>query len=396
MFRTVVLTLATLSLSAGTGTAADESSKKSGQSLRLVGAQEGKGGGSIEVVGLASADLDHLRKAELSTENWQELFAVYVLGDTGAIAKDQPAMLGSYRVEETCVRFTPRFALRAGLRYQAVFRPARLPGRKSGDDVSREFALPRAKPAELTTLRNIYPTRNQLPENQLKFYLHFSAPMSRGEAYANLRLLDDKGKAVESPFLELDEELWDPEGKRFTLLFDPGRIKRGLKPREDLGPALVEGKNYTLVIEQNWKDAAGYPLKQTVRKAFRVLAPRDASPNPKDWKIEAPTTGTTTALTVTFPEPLDHALLQRMLWVTDARGQQITGQVEVSEEETRWRFTPDAAWQAGAYDLVIDTTLEDLAGNSIARPFEVDTFRPIERDSKPTTVKRAFVVAAPR
>src|SRR5262249_45752461 len=156
---------------------------------------------------------------------WQELLSVYVLSAQGTIVKGQPAILGSYRVEENGIRFTPRFALRPGLRYQAIFRPARLPGRNSGDDVQREFTLPKPK-VEPTTLHHIYPTRNQLPENQLKFYLHFSAPMSRREAYANIRLLDDKGKAVESPFLELDEELWDPEGKRFTLYIDPGRIKR--------------------------------------------------------------------------------------------------------------------------------------------------------------------------
>ena len=38
------------------------------------------------------------------------------------------------------------------------------------------------------------------------------------------------GQAVADPFLELDEELWSTDGRRFTLLFDPGRIKRGLKP----------------------------------------------------------------------------------------------------------------------------------------------------------------------
>ena len=71
--------------------------------------------------------------------------------------------------------------------------------------------------------------------------------MSRGEAYRHIRLLDATGKPVAAPFLELDEELWSDDGKRFTLLFDPGRIKRGLKPREELGPVLEAGKSYELV-----------------------------------------------------------------------------------------------------------------------------------------------------
>jgi hypothetical protein len=390
MYRTPFALLTMAVLVSGTVSAADR--KDAGPSLRLAGTQEGKGGGWFEIVGVAATDLDRLRKADLTPERWQELFAVYVLGSQDTVAKDQPAILGTYRVEESTIRFTPRFPLRAGLRYQASFRPARLPGHDGDKEVQREFTLPKPKPTEATTVRHVYPSRDQLPENQLKFYLHFSAPMSRGEAYQNIRLLDEKDKVVEVPFLELDEELWDPEAKRFTLFFDPGRIKRGLKPREDLGPALLEGKRYTLVIEQKWSDADGNPLKETFRKRFRVLAPENASPNPKDWKIEAPPAGGTKPLSVTFPKPLDHALLQRLLWVTDAQGKRLPGSVEVSDEETRWRFTPERPWQAGAYELVIDTTLEDLAGNSVARPFEVDMFRPIERDTKPTTVKRSIQV----
>ena len=34
--------------------------------------------------------------------------------------------------------------------------------------------------------------------------------------------------------------------KRFTLFFDPGRIKRGLLSQQELGIALHEGKRYTL------------------------------------------------------------------------------------------------------------------------------------------------------
>ena len=81
--------------------------------------------------------------------------------------------------------------------------------------------------------------------------------MSTGDNYRHIHLLDAAGKAVESPFLEIDQELWDPECRRFTLFIDPGRIKRGLKPREDLGPVLEEGKaGFTLVIDRAWADAA--------------------------------------------------------------------------------------------------------------------------------------------
>src|SRR5262249_20228739 len=156
-----------------------------------------------------------------------------------------------------------RFPLEPGVRYRAVFGPADRPGERIETIVS----LPR-RPTVPTTVIHVYPSASRLPENQLKFYLHFSAPMSRGEAYQHIRLLDAKGKPIDLPFLELDQELWDAEGQRFTLFFDPGRIKRGLKPREEVGPALEEGKRYTLVIDRAWSDAEGNPLKETHRKTF--------------------------------------------------------------------------------------------------------------------------------
>ena len=61
---------------------------------------------------------------------------------------------------------------------------------------------------------------------------------------------------MDAPFLELDEELWSPDGDSLHLVFDPGRIKRGLKPREEVGPVLEAGKSYSLVIDREWVDAS--------------------------------------------------------------------------------------------------------------------------------------------
>src|SRR5262249_15521886 len=167
-------------------------------------------------------------------------------------------------------------------------------------------------------------------------YLHFSEPMSRGDVYKHISLLDASGKKVERPFLELDQELWSPDGKRFTLFFDPGRIKRGLKPREEVGPSLIEGKKYTLVIDRTWRDAADTPLRESFHKSFSVGAPDDTQPNPKKWKLETPSAGSLKPLTVRFEKPLDHALLQRLLWVTDAKGEKLAGTIRVSDRDTLW------------------------------------------------------------
>ncbi len=97
-------------------------------------------------------------------------------------------------------------------------------------------------------------------------------------------------------------------------------------------------------------------------------------------------------LVVTFPKPMDHALLEDMLGVVDAAGRKIAGDIAVTDGETRWRFTPKQPWTAGPYRLVADARLEDLAGNTIGRPFEVDETHPTTTQSKVETVETPFEV----
>jgi hypothetical protein len=238
----------------------------------------------------------------------------------------------------------------------------------------------------------IYPSRATLPENLLKFYIYFSAPMSRGEAYQRIHLLNEKGKEVESPFLELPQELWDDRQTRFTLLLDPGRIKRELLPRELVGPALENGKKYTLVIDRTWLDADNKPLKESHRKAFTVGPPDEKVPDIKSWKLTPPSAGSLDPLIVDFPEPLDHAMLHRVLQIMDSRTKPLEGTIAVSREETRWEFKPKAVWQAGAYHLDVDSDLEDLAGNSLKKPFEVDLFKKVDRKVMPEQLQIGFTL----
>jgi hypothetical protein len=332
---------------------------------------------AVEVTGLDTATLSQWR--DKPPTDWSETLAVFV-GDS------RTPIIGSYSVDKTALRFEPRFPFTPGLKYRCVFTPS------SGPKVESDFTVPKASPAISTTVEHVFPSCDTLPENQLKFYIHFTAAMTRGEAYSRIHLRDEKGKDVEHPFLELEEELWDPAGRRFTLFIHPGRIKRGLKPREELGPVLVEGKRYTLVVDAAWQDGDGNPLGQAFRKEFRVGPPDEAQPDPKTWKILAPPSGSKETLLVRLSKPLDHALLHRLLWIVDASGQRVGGRIQVGERETVWGFAPEQPWKAMKYRLVIDTALEDLAGNSIARPFEVDEFRAVQKEVKVQTVDLPFIV----
>jgi hypothetical protein len=236
----------------------------------------------------------------------------------------------------------------------------------------------------------IYPTESLLPENLLKFYVHFSAPMSRGQIYEHIHLREDSGGEVELPFLQIDEELWDPTMQRLTLIIDPGRIKRGVRPLEEIGPALQHGRRYTLEIDAAWHDAQGLPLKAPFRKPFRVGPADRLPPDPKEWKLTPPRTGRQNAVSLVFPDPMDEALAQRLIHVARQSGEPVNGTPRLDRKERRWTFTPAQPWQPGRYRLIIATTIEDLAGNNIGKPFEVDLFENVPRQSSTASIQLSF------
>jgi hypothetical protein len=342
----------------------------------------------VEVTGLSLSELQQLRRSNWKLFEWQRLLSVHA-GESSL-----PPMLGKYEVQSNVLRFVPRFPLEPGMTYQGVLRPDRLPG-KSGSgshSITTIFTSPPRNSTPTTVVSKIYPSAEVLPENLLKFYIHFSAPMSRGNIYDHIYLRDSSGKKIELPFLEIDEELWDKSMMRLTLFIDPGRIKRGVLPLEEIGPSLETGNSYTLVIGREWSDGAGNPLKEEFRKVFKVGPPDRIPPDPAHWKIQPPQPGTLQPLMVLFPEPMDHALSQRVIHVTAESGELIEGNVEVDDEERRWEFAPGKPWRQGAYSLVIQTTLEDLAGNNIGKPFEVDLFEGVQRKLITPTIKLAFDV----
>lgn len=328
----------------------------------------------VEVRGLNQTTLEQLRKAGWQPSQWQRLFSIYSGSQNAVTGGSLPPMAGAYSVEADGLRFTSQFPMESQARYRAVFEPEQLPEKIAGAaTVTGTFQPPQAESSSSTTVTQIYPSAEVLPENLLKFYVHFSAPMSRGNIYQHIRLLSSDNKEVELPFLEIDEELWDPAMMRLTLIIDPGRIKRGVRPLEDIGPALENGKSYALRISREWKDGAGNPLKEDFTKRFTAGPPDRETPTPKRWKYELPKSQTLMPLAVIFPEPMDHAVTQSSVLVMDSAGNQLKGKIALLDQERRWTFVPENLWQPGAYRLLVRATFEDLAGNNIGKTFDVDT-----------------------
>lgn len=331
--------------------------------------------------------LDESWFASHERASWKDRLAVY----PGSPAPDSglPPMLGKHAREGDQLVFTPLFPLQLGIRYQAFF------FKKDGaeDPLTAAYQVPEPDDAAPTVVTGIYPSAGILPENLLKFYVHFSAPMSRGHIYEHIRLTDSEGSPIELPFLEIDEELWNPEMTRVTLFIDPGRIKRGVKPLEDIGPALEEGKAYTLNIDAAWRDALHRPLKEAFRKPFQVGRPDRQPPEPRNWEIRAPAEGGREPLEIVFTDPMDHALALRMIHVI--RGEKaLEGEAALIDEERRWRFVPSEFWESGTHELLVQTAIEDLAGNNIGKPFEVDLEGPVERQLEERSVRLPFTVGS--
>lgn len=238
-----------------------------------------------------------------------------------------------------------------------------------------------AASAQVTVIPDL--SANLVPANLLRFYLHFDRPMARGLVLRNLHLYREDAE-VSLPFLDL--ELWDREQKRLTVLIDPGRIKRGVAPQQEAGEVLEVGRGYALVLDTKTPDAEGRTLGAEFR--FRVGLALRQGIDPNQWRLDA----TASSVRVDFDRAMDVAIVERGLDVYDSSGQWVDGDVRV--EDALWVFTPAKPLAPGRYDLRIDPTLEDIAGNRLGRPFDVDvTMRPA---SGVTTTLRFEIPAQPR
>jgi len=232
----------------------------------------------------------------------------------------------------------------------------------------------------------IFPSGDILPANHLKFYIEFPKPMARGEIFEYFSLIESNtDQPVPEPFREV--ELWDESGRRLTLWFHPGRQKPGVNLNVEIGPILEEGKNYILRVSGDWETESGQLLGDDVQKKFRAGPMDNSQPNPENWQYSLPSAGTTDPLSITFPEPLDFALIPRTIQTRSESNLHIVH----SHNDRFIHFTPATPWKAGEITITIDPKLEDLAGNSIARPFNLD-LQSIPPPPKPSTLTQTFEI----
>jgi hypothetical protein len=312
---------------------------------------------------------------------WADVLKVYASEDPAA-----PALLGAYARDGASVVFTPRFPPAPALRLRAVYQPP------VGKPVVAWFGgVPEPERLPTTRVLSVTPSAAVWPENVLRLYVWFSAPMRIGEAWEHIRMLDAAGRPMGGLFVEIDQELWDPAGQRLTVLFDPARIKRGLVDHINEGPPLGLGERCTLEIDAFWRDAGGALLAEPFTKLLEVGPPRRAALDPTAWRLTPPATAGA-PLVVEVPHALDAALARRAFTVR--RGETaVDCDVELEQDETRLVFRPERPWEGGGHVLVADPVLEDICGNRIGRPFDIDRQDPAQADAEARSAEIPFEIA---
>jgi hypothetical protein len=289
---------------------------------------------------------------------------------------DQP-VIGDYSFKDDEVIFKPIIALTRGLKYQLYIR----------NELVDEIEI-QAVNTIAPHIVAVYPLSDTLPENLLKFYILFTKPMQEGDELKHIHLIKDDRDTLSAVFLDL--ELWNNERTMLTLWLDPGRIKRDLQPNKLLGPPLIRGSHYQLLIDKDWQDAEGILLRGNLAKNFFTGSHDSVSPDEKKWTINSPKAGTKEHLIIKFNEPLDHVLAARTISVTDASGNEVKGELKVNDHGDIVYFSPDSEWKSSDYELQIESRLEDLAGNNMDRLFDVDLNK--KQENQKNIHKRQFEI----
>lgn len=303
---------------------------------------------------------------------WQDALRLHHVNAQGQLA---PPVVGTYRVVGNRVEFKPAFPLLPGHDYTSQFDPSAIPALAGLAEPLEVHFRTAENEQKRTTPRvvAIYPSGDLLPANHLKFYIDFSEPMIQGEIFGFFSLMDrTTGKPVPRPFRHT--ELWAADELRLTLWFHPGRQKIGVNLNVELGAILQEDHQYELRINSEWTSRKGVPLAKQVVKSFRAGPPDHQQPDPATWVLDIPSAGSTFPFRCDMQEPLDWALAHRVIQVHGPlpATTSLEGKIKLAANDRVWQFTPDQPWSPGHYQLAIGVILEDHAGNSLERPFEVD------------------------
>lgn len=291
-------------------------------------------------------------------------------------------VLGSYTIEGTTIIFYPLIPLTPNLTY-GIYKDSIL---------LKTITIPIASNAEAPVITAVFPSKDTIPENLLKMYFRFSKPMQETRSLNYIQVYDAKNDSLVDVFLDLQPELWNKERTQLTLWIDPGRVKTALIPNKERGLPIIQNNDYKIVISRRWKDYSGIPIGKEYYKSM-VVGSRDSnSPKINSWEIKLPIAGSENSLRIDFKEPMDAVLATETLTIYTVDNVKIEGTFSLINKEQSILFMPELPWQKGSYYVLVDATLEDLAGNNLTRLFDTDLHSKIELNQEPFQ-KKMFTIS---
>jgi len=206
----------------------------------------------------------------------------------------------------------------------------------------------------------ILPSGPDVPANLLRIEIDLDRPLLRPLDMSRVALFDERGRSIRVGLLDLP--LASRDGRKVTLLMDPGRLKTGVGPNVVLGLALHQGEWVTLSVSD---PQLGTPL----RKRWRVVPARRERIVPQLWNLQLPVAGGRDPLDVSFSYALGSSAAE-LIAIAAPNGERVVGAAMLTRGETHWRFVPARPWESGQYELRVHPSLEDVAGNRVCAAFE--------------------------
>ena len=173
-------------------------------------------------------------------------------------------------------------------------------------------------------------------------------------------------------FLPLDADFWNDDRTRYTVFFDPGRVKRGILPNRQMG-RLEAGSGPRWSSNGTGGTDMGCRSRRNSDTSFRPLRHRAAA---RHGGVEGDTAGGGDARAGGGDVPGSAGS-----WPASAstrrreerRARHARVKVAIEKTAKRAGATPRPV-AGGRLRLVAFAFLEDLAGNRVGRAFEVDNF----------------------
>lgn len=273
----------------------------------------------------------------------------------------QTSMFGKIERKKNSYSFNPVIPFTSGLTYQI----------DSEDKIIHEFLVPFPENLDKSSVTSIFPSSEKIPANILKIHIYFSESMQEGRSKDYIHILSETGDTLQNVLLDLQPELWNEDQTGLTMWLDPGRIKRELQPNLTMGPPLMVGSKYHIVVSKEWKDKHGMELSNDFTKTYSVIDDDRTKPTIMAWEINYPPDKTRDALIIDFDKSMDYEVAMDAIYIIK-NDKIIEGKTALIHEESQWRFYPTETWTQGKYEIVVESRLDDLAGNNLNRLFDRD------------------------